>query len=78
MAKAWPIRRGTTAREAAGEIHGDFEKFFKSAKVAHWKKFCSAPNLAAAEAKMMIEVSANHEMEDGEVFLVEHNAPSRK
>lgn len=78
MAKAWPIRRGTTAKEAAGEIHGDFEKFFKHAKVAHWQKFCSAPNLGVAEHKMMIEVAGSYEMQDGEVFLVEHNAPHKK
>lgn len=77
MAKAWPIRRGTTARQAAGEIHGDFEKHFKCAKIAPWHRFITAANLGTAEAKMF-EVSGSYEMVDGDVMVVEHNAPSRK
>lgn len=78
MAKAWPVKRGITAKKAAGEIHGDFEKFFVSAKVCPWHKFIKGGNLANAEAKMMFEVSGSYLMEEGDVMIVDHNAPGRK
>jgi ribosome-binding ATPase len=31
--RAWPIRRGTTARKAAGRIHSDIERGFIRAEV---------------------------------------------
>ncbi len=37
--KAWTIRRGTLAPQAAGVIHTDFEKKFIKAKVASYADF---------------------------------------
>ena len=35
--RAWPIRRGTTAREAAGKIHSDIQRGFIRAEVVAYK-----------------------------------------
>ncbi len=37
--RAWTIRRGSTAREAAGAIHSDIEKGFIRAEVLSWRDF---------------------------------------
>ena len=37
--RAWEIRKGSTAPEAAGKIHTDFEKGFIRAEVFHFDDF---------------------------------------
>ena len=37
--KAWTIKRGSTAKQAAGVIHSDFEKKFIKAQVINWREF---------------------------------------
>ena len=37
--RAWPIPKNTTAPQAAGTIHSDFEKHFIKAKVATYNEF---------------------------------------
>ncbi|GET89834.1 GTP binding protein, putative [Leishmania tarentolae] len=72
MARGWTVPQGATARQAAGEIHSDFEKNFLRAKVMAWDKFIEKPNLESAEMQMRT-VNDRYTMQDGEVFIVEHN-----
>jgi hypothetical protein len=37
--RAWTVRAGTPAPQAAGRIHSDFEKGFVRAEVVHWADF---------------------------------------
>ena len=37
--RAWPIRRGTHARQAAGRIHSDLERGFIRAEVMPYEQF---------------------------------------
>jgi len=37
--RAWTVRKGATAPQAAGEIHGDFERGFIRAEVVAWEDF---------------------------------------
>src|SRR3989344_2598855 len=53
-ARAWTIRRGSRAKEAAGAIHSDFEKHFIRAKVVNWQKLISSRSFADASAKGLI------------------------
>jgi GTP-binding protein YchF len=76
MAKAWSIVQGTNARDAAGEIHGDFAKCFTRGKVLNWEKFKACRNLVAAE-EALVPVPASYVMQDGECFVVEHSAVKR-
>ena len=48
--RAWTIPRGSTAPQAAGVIHGDFERGFIAAEVASYQDLVEAGSLAAARA----------------------------
>ncbi|HVV66742.1 MAG TPA: redox-regulated ATPase YchF [Candidatus Saccharimonadales bacterium] len=48
--RAWTIRRGATAPEAAGAIHGDFERGFIAADIVNYDDLVSAGSLAAARS----------------------------
>lgn len=48
--RAWTIRQGFTAPQAAGVIHGDFEKGFIAAEVVSFPDLLSAGSLQAAKA----------------------------
>jgi ribosome-binding ATPase YchF (GTP1/OBG family) len=53
-ARAWTVRKGATAPEAAGEIHTDFERGFIKAEVASFEDFdeCGGESGAAAAGKL--------------------------
>jgi len=48
--RAWTIPRGATAPQAAGVIHGDFERGFIAAEVTHYNDIVMSGSLAAARA----------------------------
>lgn len=48
--RAWTIKQGSTAPEAAGVIHGDFERGFIAAEVVACSDLLSAGSLTAAKA----------------------------
>jgi GTP-binding protein YchF len=67
-ARAWTIRRGATAPEAAGVIHSDFETHFIKAEVAAYDDLVAAGSLTAlrAEGKARIE-GRDYVMQEGDV-----------
>lgn len=48
--RAWTIRRGSTAPQAAGVIHGDFERGFIAAEVVDYNDLITLGSLQAARA----------------------------
>jgi GTP-binding protein YchF len=48
--RAWTIRKGATAPEAAGVIHGDFERGFIAAQVINYQDLITAGSEQAAKA----------------------------
>ncbi|KAG5475417.1 hypothetical protein LSCM1_03533 [Leishmania martiniquensis] len=74
MAHAWAVTQGSSARQAAGEIHSDLEKNFVRAKVMPWDVFASKPNIESAEMQMRV-VNDRYVLQDGEVLIVEHHTP---
>jgi ribosome-binding ATPase YchF (GTP1/OBG family) len=48
--RAWTIPRGATAPQAAGVIHGDFERGFIAADVVDYDDLLAAGSLALARA----------------------------
>ncbi len=48
--RAWTIPKGATAPEAAGVIHGDFQRGFIAAEVVDYEDLVTAGSLAAARA----------------------------
>ncbi len=49
--RAWTIKKGSTAPQAAGVIHGDFERGFIAAEVVDYNDLVEAGSLTAARTK---------------------------
>ena len=67
-ARAWTIKKGTLAPQAAGVIHTDFEKKFIKADVISYQKFVEVNGwVKAREQGLVLTVGKDYEMKDGEV-----------
>jgi ribosome-binding ATPase len=67
-ARAWTIRRGATAPEAAGTIHTDFQKHFIRAEVVGYDDLVAAGSVAAVRAAGKARVEGkDYVMRDGDV-----------
>ncbi len=71
--KAWTIKRGTTAKKAAGVIHSDFEKKFIKAQVINWREFVLLGGWKQARALGKVrQEGKDYIMQEGDVveFMV--------
>lgn len=70
-AHAWPIRRGTDAKRAAGKIHTDLERGFIRAEVIDYKTLIElgGEKQAKEKGKMRLE-GKDYIIQDGDVVLV--------
>lgn len=71
--RAWTIKKGTKAPQAAGEIHSDFEKGFIRAEVINWEKFIEAGSeLKAKELGWIRTEGKDYVVSDGDIcnFLI--------
>lgn len=71
--RAWTIRAGTKAPQAAAVIHTDFEKNFIRAQVVEYEKLVEAGSYAAAKQTGSVRIEGkDYEMRDGDVveFLI--------
>ncbi len=67
--RAWELRRGTRAPEAAGKIHSDLQEGFIKAQVVPWQKLVEAGSFAAArEEGWMRGEGRSYEVQDGDVI----------
>jgi len=71
--RAWTIRQGAKAPEAAGTIHSDFETGFIKAEVINWKDFvaCKGEQEAKERGLMRIE-GKNYTVQDGDTMYFHH------
>lgn len=66
--RAWTIRKGTKAPQAASEIHGDFEKAFIRAEVINWQDFVRVGSeLATREQGLMRLEGKDYIVADGDI-----------
>jgi len=66
--RAWTVKAGAIAPEAAGVIHTDFEKGFIRAEVINWEEFISVGSEAAARGQGLIRTEGKgYIMQDGDV-----------
>lgn len=66
--KAWTVRAGSKAPQAAGVIHTDFEKGFIRVEIIEWEKFVEMKGEAAAREKGLIRTEGkDYIMQDGDV-----------
>jgi len=72
--RAWTIREGTRAPEAAGEIHSDFEKGFIRAETLAWADFVEAGSLKAARERGLVRSEGReYVVQDGDIMLFRFN-----
>jgi len=66
---AWTIKKGWTAKQAAGVIHSDFEKGFIRAEVISFKDFieCQGEAKAKEQGKWRIE-GKEYIVQDGDLL----------
>ncbi|WP_022835756.1 redox-regulated ATPase YchF [Salisaeta longa] len=73
-ARAWTIRRGTKAPQAAGTIHSDFERGFIRAETLHYDDYVEQGSEAAArDAGVLRMEGKEYEVKDGDVMLFRFN-----
>lgn len=71
--RAWTIKKGAKAPQAAGEIHTDFIKGFVRAEVINWEKFVDCGSEAKARELGLIRTEGkDYIVQDGDVcnFLI--------
>lgn len=73
-ARAWTIRQGMTAPQAAGVIHGDFEKGFIRAETITFEDYvASGGETGAKEAGKMRSEGKDYIVQDGDVMNFRFN-----
>jgi ribosome-binding ATPase len=73
--RAWTIRRGATAPEAAGAIHSDIERGFIKAEVVNWEHLLSAGSFAAARERGQVRLEGKeYIVQEGDVILFRHSS----
>ncbi|MCK5320175.1 redox-regulated ATPase YchF [Candidatus Parcubacteria bacterium] len=66
--KAWTVRSGAKASQAAGVIHTDFEKGFIRAEIINWQEFLESGSEASARERGLIRTEGKeYIMQDGDV-----------
>ncbi len=72
--RAWTIKRGTKAPQAAGKIHSDFEKGFIRAEIVSYDDLVSCGSMNAAKEKGLVRSEGKeYVMHDGDVTLFRFN-----
>ena len=72
--RAWTIKRGTKAPQAAGKIHTDFERGFIKAEVVNYQDLLDNGSLAAAREKGIVGMEGkDYVVKDGDVILFRFN-----
>lgn len=72
--RAWTIKKGTKAPQAAGKIHSDIERGFIRAETIAFETLKEQKNLAAAKEKGLVRLEGKeYEVKDGDVILFRFN-----
>jgi len=72
--RAWTIKNGTKAPQAAGKIHTDFERGFIRAEVVSFKDLMECGTYAAAREKGLVRLEGKeYVMNDGDIVLFRFN-----
>ena len=72
--RAWTIKKGTKAPEAAGKIHSDIERGFIKAEVVSYDDLMSAGSMVSAKEKGLVRSEGkDYIMKDGDIVLFKFN-----
>jgi GTP-binding protein YchF len=72
--RAWTIKKGSNAQEAAGEIHTDFYKKFIRAEVVAYEDFIVAGSYAKAKEQGTWKLEGKeYSVKDGDILIIRHS-----
>lgn len=72
--KAWTIKKGTKAPQAAGKIHTDFEKGFIKAEVVSYNDLINAGSYLKAKEQGKVRIEGKeYIVQDGDIMLFRFN-----
>lgn len=72
--RAWTIKQGTKAPQAAGKIHSDFERGFIRAEVISFDDLMACGSMTAAKEKGLVRSEGKeYVMKDGDIVLFRFN-----
>ena len=72
--RAWTIKKGTKAPQAAGKIHTDFEKGFIRAEVVAYDDLMACGSHTAAKEKGLVRLEGkDYVVKDGDIILFRFN-----
>ena len=72
--RAWTIKKGTKAPQAAGKIHSDFERGFIKAEVVNYQELLDCGSYAAAREKGLVRMEGkDYVVQEGDVMLFRFN-----
>ena len=72
--RAWTIKKGTKAPQAAGKIHTDFEKGFIKAEIVSYDDLVEAGSFLKARENGKVRIEGkDYVVADGDVILFRFN-----
>lgn len=72
--RAWTIKAGTKAPQAAGKIHSDFERGFIRAEIVSYDDLMACGTHAAAKEKGLVRLEGkDYVVQDGDIILFRFN-----
>lgn len=72
--RAWTIKRGTKAPQAAGKIHSDIERGFIKAEIVSYDDLIKEGSITAVKEKGLLRVEGKeYIMQDGDIVLFKFN-----
>ena len=72
--RAWTIKKGTKAPEAAGKIHSDIERGFIRAEIVSFDDLIKEGSMVAAKEKGLVRSEGKeYIMKDGDIVLFRFN-----
>ena len=72
--RAWTIKNGTKAPQAAGKIHTDFERGFIRAEVVAYQDLMACGSMVAAKEKGLVRLEGkDYVVKDGDIIVFRFN-----
>ena len=72
--RAWTIKKGSTAPQAAGKIHTDFEKGFIKAEIVSYNDLVELGTYSKAKEKGKVRLEGKeYVMQEGDIALFRFN-----
>jgi len=69
--KAWTIKQGSTAYEAAGKIHSDIQKGFIKAEVIYWEDLIKAGGIKESKDQALLKLEGkDYKVKDGDILQI--------